>query len=99
MRRAARGARVPVGDPARLSQAHAALGGVRQRQTVSRGTRIRLEGTGLFQSVSLVKSNREPFLSSEAVAFRIECSIKPDATESANPKQPKRAPLPAHTRG
>jgi hypothetical protein len=45
---------------------------------------LRLEHTGLFQSVTLLKSNREPFLSNEAVAFRIECVLKMDP----DPKPP-----------
>jgi hypothetical protein len=60
---------------------------------------LRLEGTGLFQNVSLVKSNREPFLASEAVAFRIECAIKPDAPQGSNSKQAKRAPSVASVEG
>src|SRR5690349_15777716 len=48
---------------------------------------LRLEHTGLFQSVTLMKSNREPFLASEAVAFRIECVLKTDA----DPKPPAAA--------
>jgi hypothetical protein len=38
---------------------------------------LRLEGTGLFNQVRLVKSNREPFLVGKAVAFRVECSLGP----------------------
>jgi Tfp pilus assembly protein PilN len=49
---------------------------------------LRLEHTGLFQSVTLLKSNREPFLSSEAVAFRIECVLKieTDSKPAATPR-------------
>ena len=37
---------------------------------------LRLEQTGLFESVSLLKTNRESFLAGEAIAFRLECRLK-----------------------
>ena len=49
---------------------------------------LRLERTGLFQDVSLVKTNRESFLAGEAVAFRLECQLKSDSTDVA-PGKPK----------
>jgi hypothetical protein len=50
---------------------------------------LRLEQAGPFQSVSVMKSNREPFLSGEAVAFRIECLFQTDGPEPpATPATP-----------
>jgi hypothetical protein len=37
---------------------------------------LRLEQTGLFESVELVKTNREPFLATDAVAFKLDCQLK-----------------------
>ena len=37
---------------------------------------LRLEQTGLFDRVSMMKANREPFLAGEATAFRIDCALK-----------------------
>lgn len=37
---------------------------------------LRLEQTGLFESVSLIKTNREPFLATDAVAFKLDCQLK-----------------------
>lgn len=36
---------------------------------------LRLENLGLFSSVRLVETRREPFLNSEAIAFRISCAV------------------------
>ncbi len=36
---------------------------------------LALERLGLFDQVRLIKTNREPFLSTQAVAFQIECSL------------------------
>lgn len=36
---------------------------------------LRLERIGLFDSVTLVNSYRQPFLNGQAVAFSVECSI------------------------
>ena len=44
---------------------------------------LRLEQTGLFESVALLKTNREPFLAGEAIAFRVECRLKFSVTPSA----------------
>lgn len=48
-----------------------------------------LERTGLFETVSLLKTNREMFLNGEAVAFRMECQLK--AAGDASPPKPKPA--------
>jgi Tfp pilus assembly protein PilN len=37
---------------------------------------LRLEKTGLFDKVKLIKTNRQPFLSDKALAFRLECLIQ-----------------------
>ncbi len=44
---------------------------------------LRMEQTGLFDSVSLVKTNREPFLTGEAVAFKLDCLLKSVAEVNA----------------
>jgi len=36
---------------------------------------LRLEQTGLFSQVKLVKTSREPFLADSAIAFIVDCSI------------------------
>ena len=37
---------------------------------------LRLERTGLFETVTLLKTNREPFKGGEAMAFNLECQVK-----------------------
>jgi len=37
---------------------------------------LRLEGANVFDQVSLVKANREPFLAGQAVAFLVECLLE-----------------------
>ena len=44
----------------------------RTQQAVSQFV-LNLEGVEIFKEVRLVKSNRQPFLAGQAVAFRIEC--------------------------
>ena len=36
---------------------------------------LRLEKTGLFDKVTLIKTGREPFLTEQAVAFELDCEI------------------------
>lgn len=43
---------------------------------------LHLEQAGLFDQVKLVKTSREMFLSSNAIAFRLECSLAGKAGES-----------------
>ena len=49
---------------------------------------LRLERTGLFAVVSLVDTNREPFLGAEASGFEIECSLA-NGAGPANPGGPQ----------
>ena len=51
------------------------LSGFGRTQTAVSQFVLRLEQIPLFEEVKLVKSNRQDFLSSEAVGFEIECSI------------------------
>src|SRR5260370_38207947 len=37
---------------------------------------LRLEQTGLFDDVVLVKTNREPFLDDHAMSFQVECQLR-----------------------
>ncbi len=39
---------------------------------------LRLERTGLFRSVKLIDTRREPFMAGHAVAFRAECVLETD---------------------
>jgi len=36
---------------------------------------LRLERSGLFDSVRLIDANRQPFLNGKAIAFQLECSL------------------------
>lgn len=47
---------------------------------------LRLEQTGLFEAVALLKSNRESLLNGDAIAFRLECRLKVGATSPAPAK-------------
>jgi len=38
---------------------------------------LRLEQMSLFEKVTLVKTNREPFLDGQAIAFQVRCSLQP----------------------
>ncbi len=38
---------------------------------------LRLEEMGLFERVKLTRTNREPFLKSQAIAFEVKCSMPP----------------------
>ncbi len=51
------------------------LGGFGKTQGAVSQFVLRLERTELFHQVKLTKSSRERFLTGEAVAFRVECSI------------------------
>jgi Tfp pilus assembly protein PilN len=51
------------------------LSGYGRTQTAVSQFVLRLERMRIFDSVRLINSNREAFLSNEAVAFSIECSI------------------------
>jgi hypothetical protein len=47
---------------------------------------LRLEQAGLFDDVSLVKTNREPFMDDHAMSFQVDCQLKvgiPDAKGDA----------------
>ena len=50
----------------------ALVGFGRTQQAISQFV-LALEGVAIFKEVRLVKSNRQPFLEGQAVAFRIEC--------------------------
>ena len=54
---------------------------------------LRLEQAGLFDDVSLVKTNREPFMDDHAMSFQVDCQIKvgsPDAKRDARRDLPSR---------
>lgn len=36
---------------------------------------VRLQETGLFEDVKLMRTNREPFLTGQAVAFQVQCAL------------------------
>lgn len=58
---------------------------------------LRLEETGLFESVSLLKTRRESFLAGEAIGFQVECRVKMTADAPA-PMKLKPAAAPVHAR-
>lgn len=82
---ATKGATSLPGDPA--GPPRFSVQGFGRSQAAVSQFALRLERSGLFQSVSVLKSNREPFLSGEAVAFRLECLLRTDAPESASPEK------------
>ena len=51
------------------------LSGLGRRQSSVSQFVLRLEKIGLFGSVRLINSYRQPFLNEQAVAFSVECSI------------------------
>ena len=51
------------------------LSGLGLSQTAVSGFVLRLERTGLFEQVRLVKSSRQAFLHKKAIAFRLECLL------------------------
>lgn len=51
------------------------LSGLGLSQTAVSGFILRLERTGLFDQVRLVKSSRRAFLHKKAIAFRLECLL------------------------
>lgn len=52
------------------------LGGMSRSQGAVSDLVLRLQETGLFEGVELVKTSREPFLAKEAIAFQIRCLLK-----------------------
>lgn len=72
------------------------LQGYGKTQTAVSQFSLRLEQTGLFEAVTLLKTNRESLLSGEAIAFRMECRLKigisspPAKTKSSVAAQPLR---------
>ncbi len=58
---------------------------------------LRLEETGLFESVSLLKTSRELFLAGEAIGFQVECRVKMTA-DAPSPMKPKPAAAPVRAR-
>lgn len=65
----------PPQDVAEPDQFVLRFNGYGQTQTAVSQFVLRLENIGLFSQVKLVETRREPFLDSEAIAFRIECFI------------------------
>ena len=59
-------------EPKRFSLEIAGLG--RSQKAISHFV-LRLERTNLFQKVTLVKTNREPFVTGRAMAFQIRCLL------------------------
>ncbi|MCX5662015.1 MAG: PilN domain-containing protein [Planctomycetota bacterium] len=64
----------PVVTPPRQFQLN--LGGLARSQGAVTAFVLRLQATGLFEQVDLVKTTREPFLTGEAIAFQIRCTLK-----------------------
>ncbi len=58
------------------------LGGLARSQLAVSQFVLRLERTGLFAKVTLVDTNREPFLSGDAIAFKLDCSLAGDSARS-----------------
>lgn len=52
------------------------LGGFAKAQSDVSGYVLRLEKLGLFEKVKLVKTNRELYLSQEAVSFQLQCTLQ-----------------------
>ena len=52
------------------------LGGMSRSQRAVSELVLRLQETGLFEGVELVKTAREPFLTMEAIAFQVRCLLK-----------------------
>ena len=51
------------------------LGGLGRTQSSVAQFVVRLEQTGLFDEVKMITATREPFLSNEAVGFKLECRM------------------------
>ena len=73
---------VPAGGAETIATPLLKLQGYGKTQTAVSQFALRLEQTGLFESVALLKTNRENFLTGEAIAFRVECRLKFSATPS-----------------
>lgn len=63
-------------DPQRVSAFVLHVAGFGRTQRDVSDFVLRLEGTSLLDSVSLVNSRREPFLADHAIAFEVRCSIE-----------------------
>lgn len=62
-------------QPAGVSRYKLEIAGMgRSQESVSEFV-LRLQGTGLFEEVKFIRSAREPFMSGEAVAFGVECTL------------------------
>lgn len=56
------------------------IGGLAQSQTVASQFVLRLQQTGLFEQVQLLRTAREPFGEGYAVAFQVLCHMKGEAS-------------------
>ena len=61
------------------------VGGVARSPADAQQYVLRLERSGLFERVTLLDTHREPFLSSEGAAFRIESILSSGLSDEANP--------------
>ncbi len=83
----------PVASPAPMTlpaRAIVRLQGYGRSQAAVGQFVLRLEQTGLFDDVLLVKTNREPFLDDHAMSFQLECQLKSGAIEPKPALRPKR---------
>ncbi len=94
----AAGAPAPI-DPPQPSRYQLTIRGLATTQKGAVDFTIRLEQTGLFDRVDLAESKMEPFRTSQAVAFRIECTLGPapagevtPATANSSPSADPRTP-------
>lgn len=86
---ATRGPESLPGDP--IAPPKFAIQGFGRSQAAVSQFALRLERSGPFQSVSILKSNREPFLTGEAVAFRLECLLRTEAPQADDAQKPDKA--------
>jgi hypothetical protein len=76
----------PVGKGEAVKPMLLHLGGYGRTQTAVSQFVLRLEHSDLFDSVQMVKTNREPFLATEAVAFKLDCQLKAGRIETPQTK-------------
>jgi hypothetical protein len=78
-----RAAAVDAPSPASDAALLVTVGGLGRSQQAVTQFVVRLEDCGLFRQVTLLDTRREPLLSSDAVAFRLECAL--DTREEPSP--------------
>jgi Tfp pilus assembly protein PilN len=73
--------RDPVKTMIRPSRYTLALTGLTRTQDAATALAIALEGTGIFERVSLLEARRAGFRGEDAVSFRLECALADPAAE------------------